>query len=526
MKKQIMRSSVIIMSAVAILMLTTSAWAELQNVQVGGDVRIRGLYLSPSYNPDNPRGPHPGLRWPADIGRAQVTGTHSWSSKSFSNALVEQRTKLHVKADFTDNVSAYIEFDAYDIWGTDFRSNYITGADNAAVTVDDVEINQAYIDIANIGGTPFNLRLGRQEIALGTGWLIGMNENKMFFTGLSFDAVNLSYVTDNLTLGAVWAKGFENAGAEEDGDVDLYVAYANYTGIENLSILGYWIYGRDAREIRDTTLGPLGDSLENFFGVDKYPTTEINTIGFRAGGKLAGFDYNLEAAYQFGNAGWIGHMFAQPTNGLPYGDNNADYDTWAGTAELGYTFDVQYAPRVFIGGAYYGGEDERKLTFGDWVNAQLNPFYKSKASVSFSRLFSDVEYGILDRSDLSNVWLVRGGVSMQPTEAITLAATVSYFQTLEEYDAPIHTYLFGHPLWIPRLTFLTVPNSNDLGVETGLTATYNYTKDLQFEAGWNHLFAGDGLTQGSFSLQNGLAFTGGSGKSDADYVYMGSRLKF
>ena len=526
MRKRAMKKNIIILGATAILLFTTSAWGELQNVQVGGDVRIRGLYLSPSISPDNPNGPHPGLRWPADIGRAQVTGAHSWSSRSNTNAFVEQRTKLHVKADFTDNVSAFIEFDSFDIWGDDFRSNYVTGADNAANTASDVEINQAYIDIANIGGSPLNLRLGRQEIALGSSWLIGKNENKLLYTGLSFDAVNLSYATDNLTLGAVWAKGFENSPAEEDGDVDLYVAYANFTGIENLSLLGYWILGRDARAVRDTTEGPIGDYIENLFGVDKYSPTELNTVGLRAAGKLAGFDYDVEAAYQFGDAGQVGHTFAQPTNGLPYGDNNAKFATWAGTAEVGYTFDVQYAPRVFIGGAYYGGEDNRKLTFADWVNAQINPFYKPKASVSFNRLFSDVEYGILDRSDLSNVWLARGGVTAHPTETITLGATVSYFQSLAEYDAPVHSYVFGHPFWIPGLKFLTSSNSKDLGVETGLTATYNYTKDLQFEAGWYHLFSGDGLTQGNFSLGNGLLFTGGSGKADADYVYLGSRLTF
>ena len=526
MRKKTMKQRISWVGVIAVLLSGASARAELQNVQVGGDVRIRGLYLSPSISPDNPYGPHPGLRWPADIGRAQVTGTHSWSSNSNTNAFVEQRTKLHVKADFTDHVSAFIELDSYDVWGSDFRANYITGADNAATTTDDVEINQAYIDLANIKDTPFNLRIGRQEIVLGSGWLIGKNENKLLFTGLSFDAVNLSYATDDLTLGAVWAKGFENSSAEEDGDVDLYVAYANYTGIENLSILGYWILGRDARSVKDTNEGPIGDALENLFGVDNYSPTELNTTGLRLAGKLAGFDYDVEAAYQFGNAGQVGHTFAQPTNGLPYGDNDAKYDAWAGTAEVGYTFDTQYAPRVFLGAAFYGGEDERKLSFFDWVNAQINPFYRSKASVSFDRLFSDVEYGILDRSDLSNVWLARGGVTAHPTESITLGATVSYFQSLAAYEAPVHTNVFGHPLWLPGLTFLTRPNDKDLGIETGLTATYNYTSDLQFEAGWYHLFSGDGLTEGNYSLGNGLLFTGGSGKSDADYVYVGSRLTF
>ena len=55
--------------------------AELQNVEVGGSVRIRGNY----YDLD------------------------SLGDMSF----VEQRTRLGVKSDFTDNVSTMIEFDYY-----------------------------------------------------------------------------------------------------------------------------------------------------------------------------------------------------------------------------------------------------------------------------------------------------------------------------------------------------------------------------------------------------------------------------
>ena len=63
-----------------------------------------------------------------------------------------------MKADFTSDVSAYLELDSYDIWGEDFRSNYVTGQDLRADTTTDVEFNQAYIDVKDIGGTPLSLR--------------------------------------------------------------------------------------------------------------------------------------------------------------------------------------------------------------------------------------------------------------------------------------------------------------------------------------------------------------------------------
>ena len=98
--------------------------------------------------------------------------------------------------------------------------------------------------------------------------------------------------------------------------------------------------------------------------------------------------------------GQFGRTFAQPTNGIRYGDDDASYGVWGGTTEVGYTFDAPWTPRAFLGAAYYGGEDKRDLSFFDWVNAQVNPFYTPKASLSFNRLFSNLEYGILDRSDL------------------------------------------------------------------------------------------------------------------------------
>ena len=91
-----------------------------------------------------------------------------------------------------------------------------------------------------------------------------------------------------------------------------------------------------------------------------------------------------------------------------------------------------------------------------------------------------------------------------------MAATVSYFESLEAYQAPVHTNILGHPIWVPGLSYWTKGERQGPGVrDPGLTATYNYSQDLVFEAAWYHLFAGDGLKEGNFSLGNGLVFTGG-----------------
>ena len=56
--------------------------------------------------------------------------------------------------------------------------------------------------------------------------------------------------------------------------------------------------------------------------------------------------------------------------------------------------------------------------------------------------------------------------------------------------------------------------------------TYHYSEDLSFQAGWAHLFVGDGLEDGQFSFGNGLLFNGGSGDDDSDYVFIETKLCF
>ncbi len=518
--------SLLILSALATVSWPT--WAELQNVEAGGTIRIRGNYWTASATPDDPGRPNAGLRYPAVPGRPAITSLFSWDQKGSGYSAVEQRTRINVKASFTQNVSAFFELDSYDIWGEDFRSaGYITGADARANSGNDVEIYQAYIDIGKTFDLPVHLRIGRQELQLGNGFLLGTNDGKKLFTGLSFDAVHATYAPiDKLALGAVWAKAADLTGLEQDGDVDLYSLYAHYEGLKDTVLEAYWLYGRDARANHDTQGSRLTEWFEKQFGVDDYGVTNLHTIALRGAGTIeafgiGAFDYNAEAAYQFGNADQVGRTFSLAgAGGLSvYGDDRAKFNAWAGNAEVGYTFNTKFTPRVYVGGVYFGGEDNRKHDFWDTVAAAVYPFYKPRASVGFNRLFSNFEYSnFFDSTDLSNAWIARLGASANPIKNLTVNLGASYFQSVAAFDTP--------RVKLPLLAAWTKKNSSDLGWETTLSAKYQYSKDLSFEAGWSHLFAGDGLTKGNFPVGNGLGFTGGTDNSDADYLYAESKLTF
>ncbi len=524
-----MRGVLCLFVVTSVLMVAWPTYAELQNVEAGGVIRIRGNYFTAPATGDDPDRPNAGLRYPAAPGRPPITSIFSWDKDGSGYSAVEQRTKVNIKASFTNEVSAFIELDSYDIWGEDFRSpNYVTGADGRANSGDDVEIYQAYIDADKLFGLPVHLRIGRQELQLGNGFLLGNNDSgKVMFTGLSFDAAHLTYTPlDTLAVGAVWAKAAERTGIEQDGDVDLYALYAHYEGIKDTVLEAYWLYGRDARALSDNQGSLAQEWLENLFSVDDYGVTNLHTIAVRGAGTLeafgiGAFDYNAEVAYQFGNADQVGQTFNLASAGgfSLYGDDLAKWNAWAGQTEIGYTFTTQFTPRIYVGGVYLGGEDNRKHDFLDTVAAAIYPFYKPRASVSFNRLFSNFEYSnFLDGTDLSNCWIARLGASANFIKNLTVNAGVSYFQALEAFDEP-HSAL-------PLVAFWTKKNSTDLGWETLLSAKYDYTQDLSFEAGWGHLFPGDGLTDGSFSIANGLGFTGGTDHKDADYLYAETKLTF
>jgi hypothetical protein len=508
-----------------LLVLPISARGELQNVVVGGKITIRGNYWRNSFNSGNT----PSLvryenRVPPDavagrpigswLGGQTITSHFDWDNRGADYRVVEQRTRLHIRSDFTDNVWSFIELDSFDVWGEDFRSNYVTGVDRRAVSADDVEVYQAFIACDSFLGLPVDVRIGRQELVLGSGWLVGDNSGFPEATGLSFDGIRATYRSGPFEVDAFWTKLAERSPVEEDGDTDFSGVTFRYLGLTNATVEAYWLWLRDAQALHDTQ-GPIGsDWFEHPLGLDDYDATNLHTVGLRAAGNAGQFDFEANAAYQFGDAGQVGFLFKP----LTYGDDSAEFDAWAGELTVGYTVDTAWQPRLYVSGAYVQGEDDRDITFWEWLNP-LAPLMKPDSSVSFNRLFSNrcYSYFIDEMGELSNFWTARVGVQMTPSEPVSLDLCVAYLEALEPFDAPV--------LPLP-LSFITKENDTEIGWESTLRVSYRYSADLVFEAGWSHLFTGDGLSDGTFTDMNGLMFGGGTDDNDADYFFVETRLAF
>ena len=538
------------------------AAAELQNVEVGGKIEIYGAWFSDFFEVDGATRIPDLFLFGRPIGPGGTFSGIRAGDGGNNLGFLEQRARLHVSADFTDHVKAFVEFDTSDTWGTDFQSNYITGVDFRHDTTNGIEVHQGYIEASEIFGSPITARIGRQELEFGSGWMVGADPGPDPFAGLSFDAIRLTYETEAFTIDAWWSKLSENGAAEEDGDIDFYGIYGTFreSGLmsgkdpmvlqpavmpirffyQGLTRLGpfrgrsaptdelvefnvYWMFVRDGVNRESTSFIRPVERIEDLLGLDDYQGTRLHTAGTRGAGSYSGFDWEVEAAYQWGEADSVGSLFAAV--GRLYSDTDAKFGNWGGHAEVGYTLDTEWAPRIFLGGSYYGGEDNRDISFGEWLQGF---FATPDASISFNRMFSSWrEDAFLDGGSMSNFWKAYLGVTVAPTEKIEIGATVTYLEAIDEFDSPPSIKIGGGYLPLTSVfSFLTRPGSKDLGTQASIWVAYQYAEDLTIEAGWSHYFTGEAISDGIFVLDNGMTFFGGRGHDDADYFYFYTSLEF
>ena len=496
--------------------LAASAHADLQQITTGGKMVILGEYYRNVIPADD------GLRWPSywllgrPVGNGNEIGSgFGWDDRGYGLAQTSQWTRLHLKADLSGNVGAYVELDRVNVWGDAFRSDYLTGSDFRSDTDQGVALYQAYVEANEVGGAPLRLRIGRQEIQMGNGWLVGANDDGPAPSwGLSFDAIRLTYESDPFSLDIWTAKLAERNLREEDADTDFYGLYGSYSGMESIVIDAYWLWIRDASAMESTQLGLVEESLEHLLHLDTYENnTNLHTLGARVAGNQESLDFEVEVAHQWGDAAQLGSRFTP----VRYGDEKAEHDSWGCNLELGYSLNIKGQPRLYAGYAYLGGEDQRDISFAQWVGSLFNPLYAPEASVSFNRLFSNHSYsGILDGTDMSNAHIVHCGVEFTPTETLEIGIDWGWYRVAAPFHRPL----------LPFLGFLSTPNDANLGMELDTNITYHYSEALQFTIGWDHLFVGDGLRQGHFTVANGLDFNGGSREDDADYFYFETGISF
>ena len=206
------------------------------NLTVGGQVRPRFEFRNPS-----------GGNW---------------------DSFTSMRLRAQVKAQLDRDVSVFVQIQDVRLWGDEIHPLFDFNGDA-------IDFHQGYVDFGNLGGSPFSLRAGRQELNLGGQRLIGA----VAWTqqGLAFDGLKVSTTSPKGRLDVIAFKLTEAWGFRNPNDGALIGAHGTVTSMENAALNLYALYNH----------------------LDNVKTNQF-TIGARLAGSKAKWVYRIESSLQTG----------------------------------------------------------------------------------------------------------------------------------------------------------------------------------------------------------------------------------
>ncbi len=449
MLKATQQSAVLLGVLAGAVGVTTPAFAEVQNVRVGGDVTVRAFHRQ---NLDL-----------HDEGEAREGGG---SQLLDNDDFLMSTTGLNVGVDLTENVSAFIRIANERDW--DSTSTNEAGSD--------IDFSQGYIALKELFYSPLTLRVGTQPITWGRGFILGSNllpsvnaigndrngaiTPNEFTDFTAFDAIrttldlsNLGGMNLPLTAEYVFIRVDENTVSASD-DINIQgVNLGSHLDAGNSEVEAYYLNKRDKSTI------PSGTSVK---------TGSVHTIGLRGSAQPVEGSYLYgELAYQFGRRP------IDASGVLPTGDA---LQAWA--VDLGgeYTFaGVPATPKLGAEWRFYSGK--KAPTTGSsaagwtpvapgYFRTALREFQTQSTVAGF---YPNDQNGVTSSATNQHEFGVYG--SFNPLEDLSISPRLSFF--------------FLDVGTIPRTLFQGVERDlggkrkSYLGAEWDTNVVYSYTDDVQ-----------------------------------------------
>lgn len=447
---------VLVVLAMAIS-LTGLVYAETQSVKISGDLTVRsfmrGNYDMAHNHQEN------------DTTRTGIED--DWQTYFMST------TEIQVEADLTDNVSGVIRLFNQRDWdvagkevnvNTNMMDGYTYNANEFSVGVD-----LAYIELKEFLYSPLTLKIGRQDLWFGKGFIVGKNQRSPFgsinaieYTTLeSFDAVRATLDYDPWTIDLVAAKIWENAIQSQD-DTDLYGANVGYVfDVYNAEAEAYWFLkndrSKDTWNVKEgntvNTLGTRGslDPIENWTVAGEIAVQWGDYVGSRTQLEKRkrtawAVDASVECRHFEKQYAW------KPKMGVEYiyysGDKNIGEETPQST------------------GTYTGWDAMYRGKFDSKIREFMGTYYLSAQDVNNGS--SNVSPSYPDASTTNQHQIIVMG-SLQPTDSLMLNARyINFFQQYETFHKD------------PARTSEIVKDPRYLGAEVDLELTWDYTEDVSF----------------------------------------------
>lgn len=377
-------------------------------LDLGGDIRLRGYDFTNFWNFENDN------------------DGDNWNT-------FRLRTRLYTRATLTDNVAGYVRIS---------NQTYGEGVGVGQNTDENVFVDSAYIDMNNFFGMPLDLRVGRQDMMYGTGFVLFDGESDVASTAIYFDGIKLTWrITDTAKLDTFYMKDEENNRADINGDDDINLMGGYFTG--HCPVIG------GQQEVYLLNRTDEGNDKDIWMG------------GFRLSNKMeCGLNYSAEAAYQWGDA------YRNAAG------NILDQDALGYKLEVGYALDMDGVKlRPFIGYASMSGDEDADdddfegwdVFYGGWPQfGDLLAWVFVNGPAQYSTAYAGTST-VVGEANYSNLNLATVGTDICVGK---VKATVSYTQlTIDEEDA---------------MTNANFESDDDYGDYYQLMMTYPYNKYLSF----------------------------------------------
>ncbi len=384
------------------------------------------------------------------------------------------RVRIGATGQFSKNVTGHVEFQAEDHFGDTFGT--MLAGDSPVDQFDtsdneDIQLYQGWLQIGNIGGSNWSLRVGRSEHTYGSELMLGDND---FYNGQYFEGARGMLDGENFDLDLFYyriadldASSFPTFNT--DDNVELYGVTFDFVVADNHDIEPYLLFLRDGS---DFWTGP-GGAVEGF---------RTYTLGARYSNSAdySGLlDWNVEAAFQSGEI---------DPNGADLDHSGSILEAW-----IGFNLGSDRNHRIAIGGFVSSGDDDDTdndvdgfLTLFPDTHANnrlgdLDAF--SMGGAAAGSLFGDFNgFGQSTDGDLNRQGQNLGGISNLTD------INVSYTYTGED----------GRHVFMVALHQLSLTEEDadfnmedEIGMEIDLKYTYNYSGNLAFQVGVANLMAGD-----------------------------------
>lgn len=365
------------------------------------------------------------------------------------------RTRLKMDAAFNDWLQTRVEL----VDNREWLSRRDPRTQN-----DELDLHQAYVDL---GGKPVTLRLGRQEIDLGSRRLVAAPTWGNLLR--SFDAVRAMYTSDVVDVQAFCG----SVVAPVDDHFNEHRRGERFSGLF-----------ATLKPVRDHKLDVYAFRLHTW-NPDYYVAGEDGVKGEHkstaCGARLYGnftkrWNYEIEGALQRGRY------------------SNDRIRAWACYASTSYTFHAPWEPVLQAVFSCASGDHDPT----DGVHNTYYPYYTTN---------TDMYGGVMELVTAMNLMAAGLRLKAKPTGKLTVGGNVHRYWLVEEEDA---WYTTGKKV---RRRDATGKSGNDIGCEVGGWAKYEVSKHLEFQGGVARFFPG--------------AFADRTGPSDTiEYCYVMTVLKF